>query len=67
MKDAFTAREFAAQMKVTYFCVIRWLRKGLVPGAVKQKSPAGPYWAIPVEALKMERPKPGRPKGWRKE
>jgi hypothetical protein len=61
-KDALTSREFAAKMGVTYFCVIRWLRLGIVPGAVKQNSPAGEYWAIPVEALKMDRPKSGRPR-----
>jgi len=60
--NALTVREFAAKMGVTYFCVIRWLRNGLIPGAVKQSSPAGEYWAIPVTALQMERPKSGRPR-----
>lgn len=49
-------------MGVTYHCVIRWLRKGMVPGAVKRNFGKLHYWEIPMEALKMERPKGGRPR-----
>lgn len=55
------AREFADRMKIDYTTVSRWLKRGLIPGAKKIK--VGPYriWEIPLEALKMNRPKSGRP------
>jgi hypothetical protein len=40
--------------------MVRWLKRGLVPGATLEKTPAGSYWQIPESALTMERPKAGR-------
>lgn len=61
-QDAVTPREFARVMGVSYPCVIRWLKRGTIPGAVKEKSPVGEFWLIPVDALKMSKPKRGRPR-----
>ena len=49
--------EFAEKMGVSYHSAMRWLRLGIVPGAVK----VGPRqeWDVPEEALKMEKPRPG--------
>jgi predicted site-specific integrase-resolvase len=54
-----TTKQFAAEMGVNYRTALNWLDAGLVPGAVRQKSPVGEFWEIPETALKMERPKPG--------
>jgi hypothetical protein len=55
-----TARQFAERMAINYRTALRWLEDGLVQGAERKDSPVGEYWDIPVAALEMERPKPGR-------
>ncbi len=62
-----TATEFAQTMEYDYSTVMRWLRRGLVPGA-KFVEISGSFgvWQIPEEALKMEKPRTGRPRGWGK-
>ena len=40
--------------------MVRWLKRGLVPGATLEETPVGTYWQIPESALTMERPKAGR-------
>jgi len=57
-----TTAEFAGLMSVSYHCVIRWLKKGIVPGAVKRSFGKVHYWEIPIGALKMKRPQGGRPR-----
>lgn len=59
-----TARQFAQAMEVEYATVVRWLHKGLVPGAeLKDVMPGIKWWEIPVSAVEtMERPKAGRRK-----
>jgi predicted site-specific integrase-resolvase len=62
-KRVMTATVFAKEMDVAYSTVIRWLERGLVPGAVIKEAPdRGKWWEIPESALKMERPKAGRKK-----
>jgi predicted site-specific integrase-resolvase len=62
----FTAVKFAEQMRISYPTVVRWLKRGLVPGARLEETPAGSYWQIPESAMKMERPKVGRRKATKK-
>lgn len=57
----FTAVKFAGEMSISYPTMVRWLKRGLVPGATLEETPAGNYWQIPESALQMERPKAGRP------
>ena len=56
----FTAVKFAEDMGISYPTMVRWLKRGLVPGATLEETPGGSYWQIPESALKMERPKAGR-------
>jgi len=56
----FTAVKFADEMGISYPTMVRWLKRGLVPGATLEETPAGSYWQIPETALTMERPKAGR-------
>lgn len=56
----FTAVKFADEMGISYPTMVRWLKRGLVPGATLEETPAGSYWQIPESALTMERPKAGR-------
>jgi len=56
----FTAVKFAGEMGISYPTMVRWLKRGLVPGATLEETPAGSYWQIPESALTMERPKVGR-------
>jgi hypothetical protein len=62
-KVTFTSREFAQVMGIGYRTVMKWLAEGKVPGAVKRFTPIGEYWEIPSRAIRMERPKRGRPFG----
>lgn len=56
-----TSWEFAQKMDISYHTVMRWLKFGIVPGAVKAENNRD--WVVPDEALKMKRPAPGpRPK-----
>jgi hypothetical protein len=67
-KGTMTAREFAQQMGAAYTTVMLWLHRGLIPGAKLKEDQRGPYWEIPVSALKtFRRPKIGRPKKLKKE
>lgn len=61
-----TAKQFAAEMRVNYRTALNWLDAGLVPGAERRNSPVGEFWAIPVSALKMERPRKGPKPGAQK-
>lgn len=58
-----TAVEFAKQIDYDYSTVMRWLRRGLVPGA-EFVTVSGSFgvWKIPHAALKMEKPRLGRRK-----
>ncbi len=56
----FTAVKFAGEMGISYPTIVRWLKRGIVPGAILEETPAGSYWQIPESALTMERPKAGR-------
>jgi len=56
----FTAVKFAEEMGISYPTMVRWLKRGLVPGATLEETPVGTYWQIPESALTMERPKAGR-------
>jgi len=61
-----TAVEFANAIDYDYSTVMRWLKRGLVPGAEFMTiSESGNYgiWRIPESALKMEKPRLGRKKG----
>lgn len=56
-----TAVAFAEEMNVDYATVIRWLKRGLVPGAEPiEPVPGFKVWQIPESALEMERPLAGR-------
>jgi len=58
------AVQFARAMSVTHPTVIRWLKAGLVPGAVLvEPIPGMKVWSIPHSALKMARPLAGRKPG----
>ena len=46
-------------MKIDRVTALRWLARGIVPGAVKHEDSRGPYWEIPEAALAMERPPRG--------
>jgi hypothetical protein len=54
-----TAKQFAERMKINYRTALNWLEGQLVPGAERKESLIGSHWEIPVDALRMERPKPG--------
>lgn len=54
-----TAKQFAERMGINYRTALNWLEDNLVPNAVRKESLVGSHWEIPLEALKMERPKPG--------
>lgn len=56
-----TAAEFARQMDYDYTTIMRWLRKGIVPGARREEVGEGLYlWRIPEAALEMRPPRLGR-------
>ncbi len=55
-----TAVKFAEEAGISYPTIVRWLKRGLVPGAQSVDTPMGKVWQIPESALKMERPKAGR-------
>ena len=60
MADKFyTAVKFAKEMGVAYPTMVRWLKRGLVSGAIAQETPMGRVWQIPESAKTMIRPKPG--------
>jgi hypothetical protein len=62
-----TAVAFAEAMDVNYTTVMRWLRNGLVPGAERiEPVPGMKVWQIPESALEMKPPKPGPPRGTKK-
>ena len=55
-----TVIEFARARGVSYNTVLLWLKQGLIPGAIQRDGPGGKCWDIPREALRVERPRPGR-------
>jgi hypothetical protein len=59
-----TAVEFARAIDYDYTTIMRWLKRGLAPGA-KFVEVSGNFgvWQIPQEALSMTPPRPG----WKKE
>jgi hypothetical protein len=58
--EPMTATTFAEEMGVSYPTVVRWLKRGIVPGAELRESPdRGKWWEIPLAALDMQRPKWG--------
>jgi hypothetical protein len=59
-----TAVEFAQAIDYDYTTIMRWLKRGLVPGA-KFVEVSGKFgvWQIPQEALSMTPPRLGRKKG----
>ena len=60
----YSAVKFAEALAVNRTTVLAWLRKGIVPGAVREEIvPGFIQWRIPAEALKMERIPQGWPKG----
>jgi hypothetical protein len=64
-----TAVEFAKAIDYDYSTVMRWLRRGLVPGAeFMPVSESGKFgiWRIPQSALQMEKPRLGRKKTTKK-
>ena len=52
-----TSWEFAQAMDISYHTAMRWLKFGIVPGAVKAENNRD--WIVPESALKMKRPVPG--------
>ena len=58
-----TAVEFAQAIDYDYTTIMRWLKRGLVPGA-KFVEVSGNFgvWQIPEEALNMTPPRLGRKK-----
>ena len=58
-----TAVEFAKAIDYDYTTIMRWLKRGLVPGA-KFVEVSGNFgvWQIPQEALGMTPPRLGRKK-----
>jgi len=58
-----TAVEFAQAIDYDYTTIMRWLKRGLVPGA-KFVEVSGKFgvWQIPEEALNMTPPRLGRKK-----
>lgn len=56
----YTAVKFAEEMGISYPTIVRWLKRGLVPGAKLEETLTGSVWQIPESALKMERPQLGR-------
>jgi hypothetical protein len=58
-----TAVEFAQAIDYDYTTIMRWLKRGLVPGA-KFVEVSGKFgvWQIPQEALSMTPPRLGRKK-----
>jgi hypothetical protein len=50
-----------------YQTLVRWVRKGLFPGAKSEATPRGPVWKIPADTLaNFQPPKQGRPKTTKK-
>jgi hypothetical protein len=58
-----TAVEFAKAIDYDYTTIMRWLKRGLVPGA-KFVEVSGSFgvWQIPQDALNMTPPRLGRKK-----
>lgn len=55
-----TVQEFAHKIERSYETVIRWLARGMVPGAYKEEITATlSIWRIPESALQMPMPKSG--------
>ena len=50
-KQMLTPRQYATETGVAYTTVMNWLRRGLIPGAVKEPLPYGDgyYYQIPAD------------------
>jgi len=59
-----TATAFAVTIGISKPTILKWLRRGLIPGAEWEVSPRGGYWQIPenVTLAMIERPRRGRPR-----
>lgn len=64
-KSKMTASEFAEHFHVTYFTVLRWLKRGMIEGAKKIEGPGKmTWWEIPRTSVKVfSMPPAGRRKG----
>jgi len=51
LDEFMTSTEFATKIKRSYNTVLRWLRKGMVPGAVSQTLGNETRWFIPNERV----------------
>jgi excisionase family DNA binding protein len=57
-----TVREVAQRLGAAEISIRVWAKKGRLPGAKLQETPAGAYWLIPETALEgFEKGNPGRP------
>ncbi len=58
-----TTAEVAERLGVAQVTVSVWCNRGRFPGAVREDTPRGPVWLIPVSDLKgFKLPKVGRPR-----
>src|SRR5262245_13451921 len=51
LDDFMTSTEFATKIRRSYNTVLRWLRKGMVPGAISQTLGNETRWFIPNERV----------------
>lgn len=58
-----TTREFAEAVGRQKITVLRWLQKGLVPGAIVIHETSGPTYRIPASAVELFRDRSPRPRG----
>jgi hypothetical protein len=57
-----TTAEVGQRLGVAQVTVSVWCNQGKFPNAVREETPRGPVWMVPVGDLKgFERPKVGRP------
>jgi len=58
-----TTREFAEAVGREKITVLRWLQKGLVPGAVVIQETSGRTYRIPASAVALFKDRSPRPRG----
>jgi hypothetical protein len=58
-----TTREFAEAVGREKITVLRWLQKGLVPGAVAIQETSGRTYRIPTSAVALFKDRSPRPRG----
>ena len=61
--EMITTREFADAIGRHYLTVLRWLREGLVPGAVVVRETSGTVYRVPKSAISQFKGKSPRPRG----